>query len=299
MSSVPNNPLTPEQEESLRDSLKRCSPETITAAIAFRNQGDNSQAPMVIIGIIERFCEPDVRPKLKEPGADELRVAEDLGVDSLTMVEVVMLVEEALEITIDNSELGDLRTIGDVKTFVGYKLSGEAMPEPAKNIESLEIPDIMPHGDPFLFVQQAAIRGDEITGSYKISGEEDFLRGHFKDNPVFPASIMLEALGQLAVLYLLRADDEALAGKVDPSKILFTSCDGVRCSRVCKPGDTLSMSVKAKKIRHPGALFTGTILVDSEKAVFAEEISLKFDYAEGTVVAQEAEGESADKPAAE
>ncbi|GHC09056.1 phosphopantetheine-binding protein [Cerasicoccus arenae] len=285
MSSIPNNPLTPEQEEVLRDSLKRCSPETLEAAIAFRNQGDISKAPTVIIGIIERFCEPDVRPRLKEPGADDLRVMDDLGIDSLTMVDIVMMVEESLEITIDNEDLAGLRTIAEIKTFVACKLTGEAIPEPAKNIDSMEIPDIMPHADPFLFVQQAAIRGDEITGSYKISGEEAFLKGHFKDNPVFPASIMLEALGQLAVLYLLASDDKSLAGKVDASKILFTACDGVRCSRVCKPGDTLSMSVTAKKIRHPGAAFTGKITVDSEKAVFAEEISLKFDYVEGTVSA--------------
>ncbi|WP_309379852.1 acyl carrier protein [Cerasicoccus frondis] len=123
MSSAPNNPLTPEQEETLRDSLKRCTPETIEAAIAFRNQGDLSMAPVVIIGIIQRFCEPDVRPKLKEEGSDDLQIMDDLGLDSLTMVDVVMLVEESLDITIDNEELGDLKTIGDVKEFVKRKLS--------------------------------------------------------------------------------------------------------------------------------------------------------------------------------
>ncbi|WP_309398108.1 acyl carrier protein [Cerasicoccus maritimus] len=123
MSSESNNPLTPEQEENLRDSLKRCTPETIEAAIAFRNEGDVSQAPVVIIGIIQRFCEPEVRPKLKEAGADDLQIMDDLGLDSLTMVDVVMLVEESLDITIDNSELADLQTIGDVKKFVSAKLS--------------------------------------------------------------------------------------------------------------------------------------------------------------------------------
>jgi len=281
MSSATPKPLTPEQEEALRDSLKRCSPETVEAAIAFRNEGKLDQAPVVIIGIIERFCEPEIRPKLQAANADELHVAEDLGVDSLTMVDVVMHVEEALDISIDNEELADLRTIGEVKTFVKCKLTGEAAPAPAKNIDGIEIPDLLPHGEPFLFVQKASIRTGEITGAYEISGKEDFLRGHFKDNPVFPASIMLEALGQLACLYLVTAEDPDLEGKVDPSKILFTSCDGVRCSHVCKPGDTLSMTVKPKKIRHPGALFTGSITVNGEKAVFADDLSFKFDYLEG------------------
>ena len=30
------------------------------------------------------------------------------------------------------------------------------------------------------------------TGKYKITGDEFFLKGHFKDNPVLPASIMLD-----------------------------------------------------------------------------------------------------------
>jgi len=128
MSSASINPLTPEQEAALRESLKRCSNETIEAAIAFRNEGRLDQAPVVIIGIIERFCEPEIRSKLKESNADALHVAEDLGIDSLTMVDVVMHVEEALDITIDNEELADLRTIGDVKTFVKCKLTGETAP---------------------------------------------------------------------------------------------------------------------------------------------------------------------------
>ncbi|WP_309398107.1 3-hydroxyacyl-ACP dehydratase FabZ family protein [Cerasicoccus maritimus] len=153
----------------------------------------------------------------------------------------------------------------------------------AINIDGGAIADALPHADPFLFVQEAVIDGKLITGSYHITGEEDFLRGHFKGNPVFPASIMLEALGQLAVVYLLTAEgDDSLTAKVDPGRILFTACDGVRCSRVCKPGDKLEMQVKARRIRHPGATFEGKILVNGEKAVFAEEISLKFDYAAET-----------------
>jgi hypothetical protein len=43
-----------------------------------------------------------------------------------------------------------------------------------------------------------------------------FLEGHFKENPVFPASIMIEALGQLCVFYLLKGDHPFLNGKSGP-----------------------------------------------------------------------------------
>lgn len=156
---------------------------------------------------------------------------------------------------------------------------------PALQLSAAEIAATVPHGEPFLFIDEACIQGREIRGSYTITGREDFLRGHFKGRPVFPASIMLEALGQLAVLYLLKASgpqatspDPDLPRAVDPEKIFFTSCDGVRCQRVCTPGDRLEMVIRPKRLRHPASAFEGVISVGSEKAVFAEKISLVFDY---------------------
>lgn len=117
------NSFTPEQETELREALKRCSPETLEAALSFRKSGDSSQVPTVIIGIIDRFIEPDARAKLSQPNADELNISQDLGIDSLTMVEVVMLVEETLDTQIDNDALQNLTTIGAIKSFVANKLS--------------------------------------------------------------------------------------------------------------------------------------------------------------------------------
>jgi len=136
----------------------------------------------------------------------------------------------------------------------------------------------LPHGPPFLFLQEATLRSGEARGTYRIAGDEFFFEGHFKGNPVFPASIMLEALGQLAVLYLLKTESESLPHPVDKSKVFFSSCDGIRCNRICKPGDVLTLSIKPKRIRHPLATFEGHISAGTEKVAFAEEISLMFDF---------------------
>ena len=136
----------------------------------------------------------------------------------------------------------------------------------------------MPHQPPFLFLQEAALTEEGATGIYKITGSEFFLEGHFKDRPVFPASIMLEALGQLGVFFLLRGDHEALSKAVNPEAVYFTSANGVRVQRICIPGDVLKLRVTPKRIRHPLATFEGQILTNSEKVAFAEEITLAFDY---------------------
>jgi len=273
-----SNSLSPDTEQALRELLKRCSPETVESALRFRTTNDPAGVDVVVLGIIERFLDPDVRPRLRS-GGDGLRVFDDLGIDSLTMVEVVMVVEEVLQIKINNEELRDLRTVGDIKTYIDCRLKGLPLPERPIHVHVAEIIALLPQQPPFLFVQEATLRTDEARGVYKIIGDEFFLEGHFKNNPVLPASIMLEALGQLAVLYLLKAKRAELSAPVDSTKIFFTACDGVRCQRVCRPGDILTLVVKPKRIKHPLGRFEGHITCGNERVAFAEEITLTFDFA--------------------
>src|SRR5690606_38646329 len=129
----------------------------------------------------------------------------------------------------------------------------------------------LPQKPPFLFLDEATLQQDHATGKYRIRGDEVFLAGHFPDNPVFPASLLLEALGQLGVLYLLEKSFEEGALRVHPRSIYFASSQSVRCQRMCVPGDVLELTVKLKRMKHPLATFQGSIKVAGEKAAFAEE----------------------------
>jgi len=272
-------PFAPEDEASLREALKRCSPSTFEAAIQFRKTGNAEHVPAVVIGVIERFVEPDLRVKLKDAD-DDLRLIEDLGIDSLTMMEIVILVEDVLQLSINNDELRNLRTVGDVKTFIDCKIRGLPLPRPTKFLPIEHIGAVMPVQPPFLFLNEASVSSTAANGKYKITGQEFFLQGHFKDNPVMPASIMLEALGQLAVLFLLEGVPTEPGKVVGPNTIFFTGCEGVRAHRICKPGDILTLSIKPKRMKMPLATFEGAIRVGQEKAVIAEEITLTFAYVE-------------------
>ncbi|MEZ5277515.1 MAG: phosphopantetheine-binding protein [Opitutaceae bacterium] len=264
-------------EAALRESLKRCSPETLQAALDFRKSNDASYLPSIVLGIIERFVEPEHHARLREADED-LRVIEDLGLDSLTMMEVVILVEEVVNVSIANDELRNLRTVGDIKVFIDHKVRGLPPPEPSRFLSIEELVGIMPQQPPFLFLQEATMASGWVSAKYRIAGDEGFLAGHFPENPVFPASILLESLGQLAVLFLLEGKSSQIKRKVSSGSIYFTGCEGVRCHRVCRPGDVLKLSIKPKRIRHPLATFEGSIRVGQEKAAFAEEITLTFDY---------------------
>jgi len=303
----PTQTLTQDEDNALRESLKRCSAETIEAAIEYRRTRDAALANTIVIGILARFLEPEQRAKLAGD-ADHLRLMDDLGVDSLTMVEVVMLVEEVLVIHIENEELRNLRTLGDVKAYVNAVARGLPPPAPPVQLDVAQIADAMPQQPPFLFLQTAELRASEARGTFPltgdpVTGEGFFPQGHFKDRPVFPASLQLEALGQLGVLLLLKGGVEGVAGEVDPNTIFFTSCNGVRCTRVCRPGDTLTLSLRPKRVKHPVAVFEGTVTVNGEKAAFAEEITLTFDYKKAVPAAATADsganGANGASPAAE
>ncbi len=279
----PAKPFSAEDDSYLREVLKRCSAPTYEAACQFRKTRNSEHLPAIVLGIIERYVEPDLRAKLKDPD-DDLRLIEDLGIDSLTMMEIVILVEDVLQMSINNEELRHLRTLGDVKLFIDCKVRGLPLPQPTKFLPIEQIASVMPIQPPFLFLNEASVSSQGASAKYKISGQEFFLQGHFKDNPVMPASIMLEALGQLAVLFLLEGGALEPGKVVNPQTIFFTSCEGVRCHRMCRPGEVLLLSIKPKRLKIPLATFEGAIRVGQEKAAIAEEITLTFGYAEAVAV---------------
>ncbi len=122
--------FSPAEEAQLRDALKRCSPATLAAACRYRRSGDPAEVPVIVHGLIERFVESGLRPRLQQP-AESLRLAEDLGIDSLTMMEIVILAEDVLRVTINNDELRGLVTLADVRRFLACKLAGVPfLPEP-------------------------------------------------------------------------------------------------------------------------------------------------------------------------
>ena len=114
-------------DAALREALKRCSPATYEAARLIRITGDVEYLPAIVQGIIERFVEPDLKARLAHSD-DDLRLIEDLGIDSLTLMEAVALAEDVLQISVDG-ELNHVRTLGDVRQLIARTLR-ESSPRP-------------------------------------------------------------------------------------------------------------------------------------------------------------------------
>jgi acyl carrier protein len=114
--------FTSDDEKRLCEALRRFSAPTREAACAYRRTRDAEHLPVVIHGLIEHYVERNARAVLRK-NADDTRLVEDLAIDSLTMLEIVFLAEEVLQVSIDNEELRAFRTVGEVKRFMVSKLA--------------------------------------------------------------------------------------------------------------------------------------------------------------------------------
>jgi 3-hydroxyacyl-[acyl-carrier-protein] dehydratase len=106
---------------SLSDSvaqLQRFPIEIRDAYRRFQTAGDVPALHQVVLAVI---CDYMPRPA-EAPITDEKRLIEDLGFDSLAVAETIFFLEDLLQVRIENKELLQVRTVGDLRSFVTRKV---------------------------------------------------------------------------------------------------------------------------------------------------------------------------------
>jgi 3-hydroxyacyl-[acyl-carrier-protein] dehydratase len=116
---------------------------------------------------------------------------------------------------------------------------------------------LLPHRPPFRFVDAVdeIVRGERIVARYQVTGDEDFLAGHFPGRPIFPGVIQLEALAQAGAIAVLA--DERYAGKLP----LFGGVEEVRFRRQVVPGDEMVLTVDLDRLSSRGGWGRATATV--------------------------------------
>ena len=149
-------------QSSLEQTLKRCRPEVTRAALDYQKSKDPKLLPTIVVGVLERFIEPERRALLEGGNTHDLKLQADLGMDSLVMVEVVMTLEEVLGQSIPDTELRGLHTIGDTLAYVNAKATGSELPAP---------PDrLMPEMLPMMLSGQSVLLTDVILRASRAEG---------------------------------------------------------------------------------------------------------------------------------
>jgi 3-hydroxyacyl-[acyl-carrier-protein] dehydratase len=114
----------------------------------------------------------------------------------------------------------------------------------------------IPQREPFLFIENIVDRSENtITTSKKLTGEEDFFRGHFPGRPVFPGVLMCEAVFQTGALLMALRGEAAGNSKT----ALVTRIQSTKFKNMAKPGDLLLITVDFVEMLANAAFMKGKI----------------------------------------
>ncbi len=108
--------------ENLKETLRHCPEGTLEALLNFRATGDADSLIAFVKGAITRHLDPDQAAAL-ETATPETKLIDDVGIDSLTLTEIVIMIEECLEISIPNEDLLRLSTLGSLNEYLSSRVS--------------------------------------------------------------------------------------------------------------------------------------------------------------------------------
>jgi 3-hydroxyacyl-[acyl-carrier-protein] dehydratase len=133
-------------------------------------------------------------------------------------------------------------------------------------LDKKEIERIIPHRDPFLFVDEITdyVPGEYAKGLKYVSKDEYYFKGHFPDNPIMPGVIIVETLAQVGAVMMLTL--EKFKGKL----ALFAGIEKVRFKKIVKPGDILELEVMMSNIKLNIGKGIGKATVNGELVCSAE-----------------------------
>jgi acyl carrier protein len=115
-------PLTAEEDRSLRMALKRFPPRTYDAVRQLRITGDPALIGPIVDDLFSEYTE-QLKDSHNQRASPSLRLSEDLGIDSLTLMEILFLAEDVLQFSINDEDLRRITTLGEVRDLIESKFN--------------------------------------------------------------------------------------------------------------------------------------------------------------------------------
>jgi beta-hydroxyacyl-ACP dehydratase FabZ len=124
---------------------------------------------------------------------------------------------------------------------------------------------ILPHSYPFVLIDKIIEfeKGIRVACLKNVTVNEEFFQGHFKDNPVMPGVLILEAMAQASGLIIGDKKSGAYLARVKDA----------RFKKPVIPGDQLIIKSSLLQCFHPLYVFDAMVYV-KEEIVSEAEITL-------------------------
>ena len=130
-----------------------------------------------------------------------------------------------------------------------------------------EILKHIPQRPPFLFIEKIVDRGENfVITEKKLTGEEDFFKGHFPHNPVMPGVLMCEAIFQTGALLMSLRGQHANQN----TTAVVTRIQNAKFKNMAKPGDTLNIQVDFVELIANAAFMKGKITSNNQTVMTIE-----------------------------
>jgi acyl carrier protein len=114
-------------QKHIKEILIGFPPHVIAAYAAFAEKGDAVNLDAVVLGVLHFYLAKKPLGTL-DTLSGTTRLIEDLGCDSMTMLDTVFMVETLFNIKIDDSALTQLTTLDELKNYLREAVKVSATP---------------------------------------------------------------------------------------------------------------------------------------------------------------------------